>query len=355
VNHQPVLSISNSEIATFDRCRRKWYARYYLGASPAEPEIVGSAILGTRVHAALEGMDGYGLDPLAVLAILYSQALEEHPDWQADINAEWDMARIMVEGYVEWAAETGADASLRTVAVEQEVCVPFPRLPGVTLRARLDRVVLDEETGLLSFLDNKTAATFEKHEHLETDPQFLFYAVVQKLARATARSPACLHDGGTAEGCPGCFWEPPPQVDGGIVRTLRRVKRTAASKPPYYATDSFRYSPERIEAAELRIEAICRQILDARRYLGMAYTGPHGGRLDVVNHVQRSELYPSQAFGGCKSWECPFVTLCPMMDDGSDWPGVIRDSGHWKQQDPYAYNAEQADRIEFVRAALAAR
>jgi len=327
-----VITISNSEIQKFDRCRRAWYLSYYLGASPAEPEIVGNGILGTRVHAALEGMDGYGLDPLAVLAILYSQALEEHPDWQADINAEWDMARIMVEGYVEWAAETGADASLRTVAVEQEVCVPFPRLPGVTLRARLDRVVLDEETGLLSFLDNKTAATFEKHEHLETDPQFLFYAVVQRLAKTPAS----------------------PQVDGGIVRTLRRVKRTAASKPPYYATDSFRYSPERIEAAELRIAAICREIMSARHELDHVYRY-YSGDLETVNRVQRSELYPSQAFGGCKSWECPFVTLCPMMDDGSDWPGVIRDSGHWKQQDPYAYNAEQADRIEFVRAALAAR
>ncbi len=330
MDHQPGLSISNSEIATFDRCRRKWFNRYYLGASPAEPEIVGNAILGTRVHTALEGMDGYGLDPLAVLAILYSQALEEHPDWQADVNAEWDMARTMVEGYIEWVAETGADAGLRTVAVEQEVTVPFPRLPGVTLRARLDRVVLDEETGLLSFLDNKTAATFEKHEHLETDPQFLFYAVVQKLAKTTDS----------------------PQVDGGIVRTLRRVKRTAKSSPPYYAADSFRYSPERIAAAELRIAAVCREIVAARHELDHVYRY-YRGDLETVNRVQRYALYPSQAFGGCKSWECPFVTLCPMMDDGSDWPGVIRDSGRFAQRNPYQYNDEAADRINMVRTVLA--
>jgi hypothetical protein len=354
VDHQQVISISNSEIATFDRCRRKWALRYWWGASPAEPEIVGNAILGTRVHAALEGMDGYGLDPLAVLAVLYDQAIDEHYEWREDLRAEHDMARIMVEGYVEWAAETGADASLRTVAVEQEVTVPFPRLPGVTLRARLDRVVLDEETGLLSFLDNKTSATFEKHEHLETDPQFLFYAVVQKLARATARPPACLHDGGTAEGCPGCFWEPPPQVDGGIIRTLRRVKRTAASKPPYYATDSFRYTPERIEAAELRIEHICGEIVKCREILDAAYW-VGGGDLATINPLQRYMMHPSQAFGGCKSWECPFVTLCPMMDDGSDWPGVIRDSGRFVQQDPYLYHVEAAERIESVRAVLAAR
>ena len=331
-----------------------WYLKYYLGAAEAEPEIVGNRILGTRIHAALEGMDGYGLDPLAVLAVLYDQAVDEHYEWREDLRAEHEMARIMVEGYVEWAAETGADANLRTIAVEQDVQVPFPRLPGVTLRARMDRVVLDEETGLLSFLDNKTSATFEKHEHLETDPQFLFYAVVQKLARATARPPAHIYhdDDGTVEGCPGCFWEPPPQVDGGIVRTLRRVKRTAASKPPYYATDSFRYTPERIEAAELRISKICHEITAVRDALDGVYQD-YGGDLHEVNQLQRYLLYPSQAFGGCKSWECPFVTLCPMMDDGSDWPGVIRDSGHWEQQDPYEYY--RADPMKAVRTVLTGR
>ena len=329
MDHQPAISISNSEIATFDRCRRKWYAAYYLGLAPAEPDIVGNAILGTRIHAALEGLYGYGLDPLTVIATLYQQAIDEHPDWRTELQAEMDLATTMLDGYIEWAAETGIDAGLRVVAVEQEVQVPFPRVPGVTLRARMDQVTLNEDTGLVSFLDWKTAATFDRHEILALDPQFKFYSVTQRLAKG-----------------PGA-----PLVDGGIIRTLRRVKRTAKSNPPYYQSDSFRYTPEQLDAAELRIAAICRQILQARVYLDRAYQDA-GGALDLVNDVQRQELYPSPRLNECR-WDCPFLTLCPMMDDGSDWPAVITDGTRYVQQDPYQYY--RAEPLKAVRAVLEGR
>ena len=323
------IAISNSEISTFDRCRRKWYLSYYLGAALAEPEICGNAILGTRVHAALEGMYGYDLDPQTVLGTLYAMAVDQFPDWRTELLAERELATVMVDGYVEWAAETGADAGLRVVAVEQDVQVPFPRLPGVALRARLDQVVLDEDTGLVSFLDWKTAANFDRHEILALDPQFKFYSVVQRLAKGPDA----------------------PQVDGGIIRTLRRVKRTAKSSPPYYQADSFRYTDTELDAAEARIASICMQILDARASLDYVYR-EGGGRLDLVNAVQRLELYPSPRLNECR-WDCPFVSVCPMMDDGSDWPGAIVSSGRYVQTDPYAYYRE--DPVKAVRAVLEGR
>jgi len=324
-----VIAISNSEIATFDRCRRAWYLKYYLGAAPAEPDVVGNAILGTRVHAALEGMYGYDLDPQAVLGVLYAMAANQYPDWRTELLAERELATVMVDGYVDWVTETGADAGLRVVAVEQDVQVPFPRLPGVALRARLDQVVLNEDTGLVSFLDWKTAANFDRHEILALDPQFKFYSVTQRLAKGPDA----------------------PLVDGGIIRTLRRVKRTAKSSPPYYQADSFRYTDTELDAAELRIAAICGEIVRARQVLDATYQSYSGG-LEAVDSVQRSLLYPSPRLNECR-WDCPFVQVCPMMDDGSDWPSVIVGSGRYVQTDPYQYY--RADPVKAVRAVLEGR
>jgi len=324
-----MIAISNSEIATFDRCRRKWYTAYYLGAAPAEPDVVGNAILGTRVHAALEGMYGYDLDPQAVLGVLYAMAVDQFPDWRTELLAERELATIMVDGYVDWAAETGADAGLRVVAVEQDVQVPFPRQPGVVLRARLDQVVLNEDTGLVSFLDWKTAANFDRHEILALDPQFKFYSVIQRLAKGPDA----------------------PLVDGGIIRTLRRVKRTAKSNPPYYQADSFRYTDTELDAAEARITGICEQIIHARLVLDNTYEA-WGGDLEMVNRVQREEVYPSPRLNECR-WDCPFVSVCPMMDDGSDWPSAIVSSGRYVQTDPYQYY--RADPVKAVRAVLEGR
>lgn len=328
-----MIPISNSEIALFDRCRRHWYLAYYLGTAPDEPEVTGVRILGTRVHAAMEGLYGYDLDPLAVLGAMYTMAIAQFPASEADLRAERDLASAMVEGYVEWVAETGADAGLRVIATEQDVQVPLPGLPGVALRARLDQVLYNEETGLLSFLDFKTSATFERHEVLALDPQFKTYSVLQRLMTADA----------AANG------DAVPAVSGGMVRTLRRVKRTEKAKPPFYMTDEFRYTDTELDAAQERITSICAEILHARRILDWAYR-EQGGALAAVNQVQRYDLYPSPRLNECR-WDCPFVSgVCSAMDDGSDWPGILTKSGRYMQADPYKYY--RSDPIKAVRDVL---
>ena len=343
-----MIAISNSEIATWDRCRRQWFLKYFLGETPADEPPVSNQLLGTRVHAALEGKYGYELDPVTVLETLYKLTIEAFPDWRTELLAERELAVTMVSGYLEWIEETGKDAGLTVVATERDIEVPFPRVPGVALKARLDQVVYSETTGLLSFLDHKTAANFDQHEMLALNPQFKTYSVVQRLAVAQA-APAHVHDGqGTVEGCPGCFYDP-PRVSGGMINTLRRVKRTEKSKPPYYQRDEFRYNDEELDSAELRIEAVCQEIMTARRYLDWAY-GAQGGALSTVNDVQRHDLYPSPRGHECR-WDCPFITLCPMMDDGSDWPGVLTSSGRYRQDDPYSYYYKN-DPLHAVRAKL---
>lgn len=323
------ISISNSEISLADRCMRQWYLKYYLGMTHTDDPPVGNSILGTRVHAALEGMYGYGLDPLDVIRALYAIAAEVYPDWSGDLAAERELAEAMVSGYRDWTAETGKDAGIRVVVTEADIEVPLPGVPGVNLRARMDQVIYNEETGLLSFLDHKTAANFDTHEKLALRPQFKFYSVVQRLIMRQS--------GGNA------------LISGGMINTLRRVKRTAKSKPPYYQRDEFRYNDEELDAAEERIYALVNKILSARQSLDWAYREQQGA-LTAVNRVQRSDCFPSPSYGGCDAWECPFTSVCPMMDDGSDWPGVLLRSGRYRQQDPYQYYRE--DPLRSVRERL---
>jgi hypothetical protein len=322
-----MITISNSEISMWLRCRRKWFVSYYLGYQPASEEVTGHRILGTRVHTALEGHYGYGLDPLAVLGVLYQIELDASPEFEAELLAERDLASAMIEGYIEWAAETGADAGLRVISTEAEVTVPLPGVEGVELRAKLDQRVLSEETGLVLFHDWKTSATFDKHEILALDPQFRFYSMIERLAAAG--------DG--------------PRASGGMLTTLRRVKRSDKSRPPYYRRDEFRYDPETINSTLAKAQRVGYEIRKARQSLDWAYTEGQGD-IDLVNLVQRSLFPPTPILRDC-DWSCPFVNLCPMMDDGSDWAGVLTGSGSFKQDNPYAYYSD--DPLRRVRQELA--
>lgn len=325
------VQISNSEIFTFGRCPRFWLLKYYFGYTPDSEEVTGSRILGVRVHAALEGYYGYQLDPLAVLHLLYQFELEASPEYEAELVTERDLASAMVEGYIEWLAQTGADAGLTVMGTESEVIVPLPTIEGVNLRAKLDRVVLDEATGLLSFVDDKTAGSFERHEILMLDPQFRFYSLVQKLA---------------AREVPGS-----PRVLGGIVNTLRRVKRSERAKPPFFQRDPFRYNEQMINATLMKVTGVAKKIVAARQALDWIYTEGRGD-LMLLEAYQSEHLAPVPILTDC-SWRCPFVSLCPMMDDGSDWVGSLTRSGHFKQEDPYAYY--ERDPLHRVRQELAAQ
>lgn len=311
-----MIQISQSEIATFKRCPRKWFVNYYLGFQPANPLPYGNSPLGVRVHAALEGWYGYQLDPVTVITILYRIEIERHPEYEQELRAEYELAVAMAAGYIEWIAETGADSDLEVVATEAEVIVPLPGVEGIELRARMDQVAIQPSNGTLGFMDYKTGATFERAQLLRLDPQMKFYSLVQQLA-ASRTGPD--H----------------PVVLGGWITQLKRVKRTERAQPPFYQRDPFRYNPDEIRATYLKVRDICGQIARVRARLDTAYARS-GNDLGVINELQRAELSPTPIIRDC-SWSCPLANdLCGSMDDGSDWPGMLA-SGAWVQDDPYAY------------------
>ena len=324
-----MIEISQSELSTWARCPRKWLVNYYYGAVPAEDEITGNRILGTRVHTALQARYDTGANPVDVLAILYQMVLDAHPEASQDILKERELAQIMTSGYLEWLEGEGADAHLQQVAAEADVKVPLPGLPGVMLRARLDAVFRDIQDGHYLFRDYKTADSFQRHELLALDWQMRFYCLVTAILRNQG--------------------EDFPVVRGGMVDTLRRVKRSSKSQPPYYRRDYFRYGVPELEATARRAGKLATEILHVRDLLDAA--AARGDDLAAVNILQQAELRPVPILTDC-SWSCPLAGgICTMMDDGSDWPGALFGSGKFRQGDPYAYY--RADPLAAVRAQLA--
>lgn len=321
-----MITISHSEIRTWFRCPRQWLVLYYLGLAPATEPVTGNRQLGIRVHAALEGYYGYRLDPLLVLQVIYSLLIRENPDDAKELGAEWSMAQIMVSGYLEWVQAEGQDADIEVIATEAQVQVPLPGMEGqVMLRARLDQAVRVASDGTLRFLDHKTAANFEKHELLELDTQMPFYSLVQHLAVRHMQSP--------------------PLVTGGYINTLRRVKRTSRSTPPYYQRDPFTFSPARLDAVYRRSLRAGQEILAARAQLDPVFGELLDGHPDTrfrLDELQQSLLRPVPILTDC-AWSCPLSAgQCIMMDDGSDWLGSLFQGGHWKKVDPYAHYSQDA-------------
>jgi PD-(D/E)XK nuclease superfamily len=331
-----MITISNSEMTTWDRCPRKWLILYYLGFAPADEPVTGNRLLGIRVHTALEGRYGYGLDPLEVLKVLYLLEAERSPEHQGELLAEHDMANAMVSGYLEWVDETGADADFRVIATEADLQLPMPgRENEVLLRSRMDQVIERISDGALLFLDHKTSANFDRHELLTLDVQMPHYCMMQQMA--ASRQPGS------------------PLVVGGIINTLRRVKRTSRSQPPYYQRDPIYCNPDQIATAWHRTNKIVKEILEARSLLdpfrsgdGIHVSAP--GWVAAFNKLQREHMRAIPMINDC-SWSCPAASgLCTGMSDGSDWLGMLKNSGHWKHVDPYEYYRN--DPLQAIRSAI---
>jgi len=169
---------------------------------------------------------------------------------------------------------------------------------------------------------HNTAASFQRHEYLSLDPQFKVYSLIMALRRA---------EQGEHEVTPRVL------AMGGFVDTLRRCKRSGSSQPPYYMRDYFRYNAAELESTARRVGRICCEILESREQLDRC-ARDYGNDLAIVNRVQQEYCRPVPVVHDC-SWSCPFTSICPAMDDGSDWPGMLTQSGRWVQADPYSYRS----------------
>jgi hypothetical protein len=293
-----VRSVSNSEVATWLDCKRKWWLEWYRGLTKLRESPVGARAIGDRVHRALQEWyvpDGQvGAHPAEVLERLIvedwttlTQADLTSLDMEKQFNSEANLERAMVEGYFEWLAETGADADLQVVAPETYIEAPLAEAgvlgdQAVRLIGKVDVRVRRVSDGARLFIDHKTMAEFARARLRITlgDPQMLHYHLLEWLS--------------TAEGEERC--------DGALYNMLRRVKRTGTAKPPFYERVPVRHNVHQIQNYRARLEGNVVDILQTEAMLA-AGADHHG----VVG------AHPTNDCG----WKCDFVAVCPMFDDGS--------------------------------------
>lgn len=307
-----LIPISNSEIQTFKDCRRKWWLTYYRGLHKIKKEMVGPLPLGSRIHNALEAFYKNGKDPVEVYSVLLEideEIFENSGDAGDDekkkkFYSEAELGRIMLEGYSEWLDETGADSDIEVVDVEKKISSLI--LDGrVELQGKIDMKVLDRSNDARYMLDHKSAASFETYyQTAHMSEQLRLYSMLEKM-----QDP----DG-------------PDNVEGGIYNLLKKVKRTAKAKPPFYDRLTVRFNDTDLRNFWTRVNGVIRDMVAVRDALDA------GADPTYV-------AYPSPS-NDC-TWKCPFFQVCPMFDDGSYAEGWL--DAFTEKHDPYERYTDEVD------------
>jgi hypothetical protein len=307
------LKISNSELQTYKRCKRKWYLEYYRELAPIAERQSGPRPIGTRVHFWLASY----YDALMVgtpETDAFSMALEGHDAEVADaallypleaeaITKDGDLSHIMLEGYFEFITETGADEDLTVIQNEQEVSTILDvKGTPVTIIGKLDQRLRRKSDGADMFLDHKTVQEFTSPtKTLHLDEQVRHY---NWLLQQTSDL----------------------RVDGAIYNMLRKVKRTERAQPPFYSRFEVRFSQQEMDMFHYRLLGELREIIRTRQELDAARGQPHEAITAQV------VAYPTPT-KSC-SYDCDFFALCPFMDRPQDAPEQIIEMSY-THKDPY--------------------
>lgn len=297
--------LSNSEMSSWGRCQRQWWLAWYRNLLPLKTSATDARATGDRVHRAL----ALYYVPDASMRMDPRDALERIivEDWTTLVTAmtaancteEWianqatefmkanALERAMIEGYVAWLQESGADAEYEVLGSEQARWVEFS-VPGnaagdeinVRLIIRQDAQIRRKTDGARLFVDHKTTASIKTlQQGLVGDPQMLTYHVVEWLSSSD-----------NAERCVGALYN-----------MLAKSKRTERAKGPFYERTEVRHNPHELENHLREIMTKARRIVTAKAALDAG--------------VDHHDVVPRTWAGHCTY--CDFRPICPMFDDGS--------------------------------------
>jgi hypothetical protein len=305
--HPDEVRISNSEIQGFKSCKRLWYLANYLGLQKKEQNLVGPLPLGTRVHDSLEQyyttyenpVDAYNRLMNKDIRIFQGSIQSEDPKLVRKFESEGELGRLMLEGYIEWLAESNADANIDIQYAEKIISLSIDELGGrVILQAKVDAEARRRSDNSVAIIDHKTAADlgpYYKYSHMSE--QLMTYTTISQ------RNPP--EDGA--------------EVDGGVYNLLKKVKRSPTAKPPFYDRIDVRFNDETLNSFYVRLLGVLTDMMEVRDKLD-----------EGADH--RFVAYPKPQM----DWHCgmcPFFQLCPMMDDGSSADRYIED--HFDVINPY--------------------
>jgi RecB family exonuclease len=295
------IHISNSEVQTYKDCRRKWWLSYYRRLQPKSKQMTGALALGSRIHEALDmyySKDIPLLEAHSQLIDIDKKILVESYRDTYDLESEAELGRIMLEGYLQWVEENGIDAELEMISTEEIISMPLLD-NSVVLQGKIDMRVRRKADGVRMFRDFKTVGgsftDFSSMAHM--NEQILTYMMLE-----------------TAQNKEG------ERSEGGIFTMLKKVKRSANARPPFYEQLEVRHNVFALRSFWQRIHGTLSDMLNTRKALD------EGGDHRFVAYPRPSR--------DCK-WKCQFFTICPMFDDGSAAEAAIEDA--FEVSNPYAY------------------
>jgi len=296
-----VIRLSNSEIQTFKDCRRRWWLTYYRRLKPREQNVTGALALGSRIHQALDDHYARGIPLLKAHSDLVETEkqllLTDFRD-VSDLETEAELGRIMLEGYEQWVEENGIDAELEMISTEETIIAPLFG-GAVELQGKLDMRVRRKTDGVRLFRDFKTVggslSEFANMAHM--NEQVMTYMLLEATkADENNRS------------------------EGGIFTLLKKVRRTASAKPPFYDQIEIRHNVFTLRSFWNRVHGVISDLMRVRTALD-------------AGEAHSFVAYPT-ATRDCK-WKCQFFAICPMFDDGSAAEQAL--SEMYEESDPYAY------------------
>lgn len=298
-----IRRISNSELTTFKQCRRKWDLAWRRGLRPKRESPLGALAIGTNIHAALASYyvpDGQPrTDPQDELELLLREAAaalgrywgqqgQLVPEGELKIlKSEGDLQRIMLEGYIQWLADTGADEHFTVIEPESYVEVRYVTDDDyvIYIIGRLDVRVLINATGELTFLDHKTTASIAslvKWLRLNSRSQFNTYRLLLMLTNKSV-------------------------ANGAIYSMLRKVKRTVRAQPPFFHRELVTFNRHELDAFKQQLDGVLVDMLKVERRLD---------DMTDAEYAKHHNLFAYPTEGPHCAW-CPFRNICPMFDDGS--------------------------------------
>jgi hypothetical protein len=296
-----VVRVSNSEIQVFKDCRRKWWLTYYRRLKPRHRDSTGALALGTRIHAALEEYYANGTPLLEAHDRLVNSEkaalLEDFRDVY-ELEREAELGHIMLEGYLQWVEENGIDAELELVSTEETVTTPLFN-GEVELMGKLDMRVRRKADGVRMFRDFKTVGgSLSDFANLAPmNEQVMTYMLLESTKRDESE-----------------------RSDGGIFTMLKKVRRSASARPPFYDQIEVRHNIFTMRSFWDRIHGTITDLMRVRRALD-----------DGESPAYHAYPRPSR---DCK-WKCAFFNVCTLMDDGSAAEQAIGEM--FVEDDPYSY------------------
>ncbi len=182
---------TNSEIGTYQRCKRKWYLGYVKKLHAKREKFRAARTVGSLVHDML-AQEYEGEVPWKATLKLHSDILydvwgdmlPEDPDLAKEIKDTLEYAAAIVEGYWQWIEEEGGDSDLHLLSVEQErhVELDLNRDQPIHLLGKLDARFQRESDNMRVFFDHKVVGDlvkFPRWAHLS--PQMLTYHLIEYL------------------------------------------------------------------------------------------------------------------------------------------------------------------------------